>query len=135
MGLNILAHLGDMQAAFPMTVVAVNRSFLQKKRGLVKQFMADYSEAIYRLMQSKETGINIFKKHLKQQDTKILQATYDDIAGKFSFPPRMNRQGLGNAAELVSKDGMGDANLSQFVDETVIDELEREGFFESLKKK
>ena len=26
-------------------------------------------------------------------------------------------------------------NLSQFVDETVIDELEREGFFESLKKK
>ena len=92
MGLNILAHLGDMQGTFPMTVVAVNRSFLQKKRGLVKQFMADYSEAIYRLMQSKETGINIFKKHLKQQDTKILQATYDDIAGKFSFPPRMNRQ-------------------------------------------
>ena len=97
--------------------------------------MAGYSEAIYRLMQSKETGINIFKKHLKQQDTKILEATYDDIAGKFSFPPRMNRQGLRNAAELVSKDGMGDFNLSQFVDETVIDELEREGFFESLKKK
>jgi hypothetical protein len=38
------------------------------------------------------------------------------------------------SAELVSKDGMGDLNWSQFVDETVIDELEREGFFESLKK-
>jgi len=134
LGLNIVAHLGDMQAAFPMTVVAVNRSFLQKKRSIAKQFMAGYSEAIYRLMQSKETGINIFKKHLKQQDTKILQATYDDIAGKFSFP-RMNRQGLRNAAELVSKDEMGDFNLSQFVDEKVIDELEREGFFESLDKK
>ena len=47
----------------------------------------------------------------------------------------MNRQGLGNAAELVSRDGMRDFNLSQFVDETVIDELEREGFFESLEKK
>jgi hypothetical protein len=46
----------------------------------------------------------------------------------------MNRQGLRNAAELVSKNGIEDANLSQFVDETVIDELEREGFFESLKK-
>jgi len=135
LGLNVLAHLGDMQAAFPMTVVAVNRSFLQKKRGVVKQFMAGYSESIYHLMQSKETGINIYKKYLKQQDAKILEATYDDIAGKFSFPPRMNRQGLRNAADLVSKDGMGDLNLSQFVDETVIDELEREGFFESLKKK
>ena len=29
---------------------------------------------------------------------------------------------------------MGDLNLSQFVDETVIDELEREGFFRSLEK-
>ena len=135
LGLNVLAHLGDMQAAFPMTVVAVNRGFLQKKRGVVKQFMAGYSEAIYRLMQSKDTGISIYKKYLKQQDAKILEATYDDIAGKFSFPPRMNRQGLRNAAELVSKDGIGDLNLSQFVDETVIDELEREGFFESLKKK
>jgi ABC-type nitrate/sulfonate/bicarbonate transport system substrate-binding protein len=66
LGLNIVAHLGDMQAAFPMTVVAVNRSFLQKKRSIAKQFMAGYSEAIYRLMQSKETGIDIYKKHLKQ---------------------------------------------------------------------
>src|SRR5262249_33434548 len=128
LGLNVLAHLGDMQAAFPMTVVAVNRSFLQKKRGVVKQFMAGFSRAIYRLMQSKETGINIYKKHLKQQDTRILEATYNDIAGKFSFPPRINRQGLRNAAELVSRSGIEDANLSQLVDETVIDELEREGF-------
>jgi hypothetical protein len=30
---------------------------------------------------------------------------------------------------------MGDLKLSQFIDETLIDELEREGFFESLKKK
>jgi ABC-type nitrate/sulfonate/bicarbonate transport system substrate-binding protein len=135
LGLNVLAHLGDMQAAFPMTVVAVNRSFLQKQRGVVKRFMAGYSEAIYRLMQSKETGISIYKKYLKQQDANILEATYDDIAGKFSFPPRINRQGLRNAAELVAKDGTKDLNLNQFVDETVIDELEREGFFESLKKK
>ena len=103
LGLNVLTHLGDMQAAFPMTVVAVNRAFLQKKQGVVKQFMAGYSEAIYRLMQSKETGIGIYKKYLKQQDAKILEATYDDIAGKFSFPPRINRLGLRNAAELVSR--------------------------------
>ncbi len=135
LGLNILAHLGDMQAAFPMTVVAVNRGFLQKKRAVVKQFMAGYSEAIYRLMQSKDTGTHIYKKYLKQQDAKSLDATYDDIAGKFSFPPRLNRQGLRNAVELVSKDGIGDFNAGQFVDETVIDELEREGFFESIKRK
>lgn len=136
LGLNVLAHLGDMQAAFPMTVVAVNRGFLEKKRSVVKQFMAGYSEAIYRLMQSKDSGVIIYRKYLKQQDAKILEATYDDIAGKFSFPPRINREGLRNAVDLVSTaPAKGDFNISQFVDETVIDELEKEGFFDSLKKK
>jgi ABC-type nitrate/sulfonate/bicarbonate transport system substrate-binding protein len=135
LGLNVLAHLGDMQAAFPMTVVTVSRGFLEKKRGVVKQFMAGYSEAIYRLMHSKDTGISLYKKYLKQPDNKILEATYDDIAGKFSFPPRLSRPGLRNAAELVSKDGTGNLNLDLLVDESVIDELEREGFFDSLKKK
>jgi hypothetical protein len=32
-----------------------------------KQFMAGYSGAIYRLMQSKDTGISIYKKYLTQQ--------------------------------------------------------------------
>ncbi|MBI4523368.1 MAG: ABC transporter substrate-binding protein [Deltaproteobacteria bacterium] len=138
LGFNVLAHMGDMQTSFPMTVVAVNRSFLEKKRPVVKQFLAGYSEAIYRLMQSKELGNRIYRKYLKQEDARILEATYEDIAGKFSFPPRINQEGLRNAAELAAKGGAtarGDFNIHQFVDETVIDELEREGFFEGLRKK
>ena len=77
---------------------------------MVKQFMAGYSEAIYRLMQSKETGISIYKKYLKQQDAKILRRPMMILPANLSFPPRINRLGLRNAAELVSKDGMGDLN-------------------------
>ena len=32
LGLNVLAHLGDMQAAFPMTVVAVNAPSCRRNR-------------------------------------------------------------------------------------------------------
>jgi len=31
--------------------------------------------------------IGVYRKYLKQQDNKISEETYDDIAGKFSFPP------------------------------------------------
>lgn len=137
MGFNILAHMGDMQAFFPMTVVVVNRSFLEKKRGVVKQFIKGYSEAIYQLMNSKEVGIYILKKYLKQQDLKVLEETYDDIAGKFSFPPRVNRDGMRSALDMVLKGGVSakvDAGIEQFIDETVIDELEREGLFNAIRK-
>jgi len=42
MGINILADMGDMKTAFPITVVVVNRAFLGQKRSVVKQFMAGY---------------------------------------------------------------------------------------------
>jgi ABC-type nitrate/sulfonate/bicarbonate transport system substrate-binding protein len=137
MGFNILANMADMQAAFPMTVVSVNRAFLDKKRSVVKQFMAGYSEAIYRLMHSKDLGVNIYRKYLKQDDKKILEETYDDIAGKFSFPPHVNRDGIRNTLELVFKgpaSAKADVNISQFMDETILDELEKEGFYNSLRK-
>jgi len=137
MGFNILAHMGDMKAAFPMTVTVVNRTFLEKKRSVVKQFMAGYSEAIYRLMNSKDVGLKIYRKYLKQEDRKVLEETYDDIAGKFSFPPRVNRDGIRNTLDLVFKgpsSAKADVNIDQFMDETILDDLEKEGFFKSLQK-
>lgn len=137
MGFAILANMGDMQAAFPMTVVVVNRTYLKTNRSIVKRFMAGYSEAIYRLMNSKELGVKIYRKYLKEENKDILAATYDDIAGKFSFPPRVNRNGIRNSLDLVFKGSAkakADINVNQFVDESVLDELQREGFFKSLQK-
>ena len=138
MGFNILAHMGDMRSAFPQTVVSVNRAFLRKRRDVVKQFIKGYSEAIYTLMQSKEVGIKVYRKHLRQQDVKVLEDTYDDIAGKFSFPPRVNREGIRIAWDFVALEFPGtksDLNPEQLIDESVIDELEKEGFFKSLRSK
>ena len=138
MGFHILAHMGDMRSAFPQTVVSVNRAFLRKRRDLVKQFIKGYSEAIYTLMQSKEVGIKVYRKNLRQQDVRVLEDTYDDIAGKFSFPPRINREGLRSAWDFVALEFPGarsDLTPEPLVDESVIDELEKEGFFKSLKSK
>ena len=63
----------------------------------------------------------------------MLDATYDYFAPKFSFPPRIERDGIRNALELVGdrdREARGEINIEQFIDERVIHELEREGFFE-----
>jgi ABC-type nitrate/sulfonate/bicarbonate transport system substrate-binding protein len=139
MGFTTLTHMGDMQAFFPMTVVAVTKDFLDKKRGMVKRFLKGYSEAIYRLMHSRNAMIGIYRKYLKQQDNKILAETYDDIAGKFSFPPRVNREGMRNTLQLINPMGGGKpsdpVDINQFIDESVLDELEKEGFFDAIGTK
>jgi len=136
LGMNILAHLSDLKAAFPQTVMTVRRSFLERNRDTVKRFVRAYSEAIYVFKNDKAKALTVYANRLKQQDSKVLDATYDYFAPKFSFPPRIERDGIRNALQLVSdrdREAKGEINLEQFVDESVIDELEREGFFKKLR--
>jgi len=136
MGMNFLANLSDLSASFPNTVITVRRSFLEKNRETVKRFVRAYSEAIYRFKVDKERTMAVYAKRLKQQDPKIVEATHQYYAPRFSYPPRFDRGGVRNALELISQrnpEAKGDINVEQFIDESVIDELEREGFFKKLR--
>ena len=135
-GLTILANLGDLNASFPQTLIMVRRSFLANKRETVKRFVRAYSEAIYEFKTNKERAIKVYASRLKQKDQTILEETHDFFGPKFSFPPRVDRGGIQNALELVrqSTEVKGEINLAQFVDESLIDELDKEGFFKKLSE-
>lgn len=136
MGMNVLANLGDLKASFPQTVIMTRRSFLEKNRETVKRFVRSYSEAIHIFKTDKPKGMAVYTKWLKQADPKVIEATYDYFAPKFSFPPRIERDGVRNALELVGdrdRDTNRGVDVGQFIDESVVDELEREGFFKKLR--
>ena len=79
----------------------------------------------------------VYSRRLKQKDPRVVEETYNYFAGKFSLPPRVGRDGMLNALSLISERTPGvkaEANLEQFVDESVIDELEKEGFFTKLAR-
>jgi len=135
-GLTILANLGDLSASFPQTLIMVRRSFLASKRDTVKRFLRAYSESIHEFKTNKERGMKVYANRLKQKDQTILEDTLAFYGPKFSFPPRVDRGGIQNAVELVrqSAEVKGEINLGQFVDESVIDELESEGFFKKLSE-
>jgi len=133
-GLRILANLSDLNASFPQTLIMVRRSFMTSKRDTVKRFVRAYSEGIYEFKTQKEKAIKVYADRLKQKDLNVLNETYSYYGQKFSFPPRIDRGGLNNALDLVRQTGdvMGEVNLAQFIDETTIDELEREGFYKKF---
>jgi NitT/TauT family transport system substrate-binding protein len=136
MGMTVLANLSDLKASFPQTVMTTRRSFLEKNRDTVKRFVRAYSEAVHIFKTDKAKGMAVYTKWLKQPDAKIIEATYDYFAPRFSFPPRIDRDGIRNALELVGdrdREAKGDINIEQFLDESLLDELEREGFFKKLR--
>ena len=133
--LNILAQLTDLKASFPQTVIAVRRSFLDKNRETVKKFMRAYSEAIYLFKSNKQRVLSVYRDRLKQQDANVIEETYNYFAPKFSFPARVDPDGRRNVVEQVAQrepEARRPSNSDRFVDESIIDDLEKEGFFKRL---
>ncbi len=139
MGMNVLAHMSEMKtAAYPMNAIVVRRSFLEKNRDAVKRFQQAYAEATYQFMNNKDKGLAVLAKRLQQRNPKAVEETYQYFASSFSFPTRVLQQGLRNTLEMIAQRTPGakaDTNLGKYLDESTIDELEREGFFKRLAER
>jgi len=138
LGMRVLADIPDLMPSFPDKVVTVRRSFLLKERDTVKRFLQAISEGIYQFNTNKEKGLTVYAKHLRTRDSKVLEENYSIYAGVFPLPPRVGREGLRNVVELILQRTPGakaDMDLGRFLDESVIDELEKEGFFKKFGAK
>jgi ABC-type nitrate/sulfonate/bicarbonate transport system substrate-binding protein len=137
LGLNVLADFSDMQAAYPASFISVRRGFLKDNRETVKRFIRAYSEGIYEMKTNKEKGTKVYANRLRQQEPKIVEGTYNYFAPKFSFPPRVDPEGLRNALRFIAERtpaAAAEGNLERIYDPSLLNELEKEGFFSKLAR-
>jgi ABC-type nitrate/sulfonate/bicarbonate transport system substrate-binding protein len=129
----------DLKAAyFPMNAIATRRSFMEKNRELVKRFLQAYAEGIHQFMTNKERGIAMLTSRMKQKNPAVVEETYQYFASSFSSPPRMSHEGMRAAIDMLqqrSPEAKFDTNIGRYVDERLLDELEKEGFFKRISGK
>jgi NitT/TauT family transport system substrate-binding protein len=136
MGLPTLAHMTELKAAhFPMNAIATRRSFMDKNREVIKRFLRAYAEGIHQFMTNKDKGIALLTQRMKQKNPAVVEATYQYFASSFSSPPRMSHDGMRAAIDMLqqrSPDTKFETNTGKYVDERLMDELEKEGFFRKM---
>jgi len=136
MGLPTLANMTELKAAyFPMNAVATRRSFLEKNREVTKRFLQAYAEGIHEFMTNKNKGMAMLTQRMKQKNPAVVEETYQYFNSMFSSPPRMSQEGMRAAIDMLqqrSPETKFDPNVSKYVDERLMDELEKEGFFKRM---
>jgi NitT/TauT family transport system substrate-binding protein len=135
LGMRVLADIPDLVPNFPDKVITMRRSFVQKERETAKRFLQAVSEAIYQVSISAEKGTSVLRKRLAVKDPKIIEENYNVYGRIFAFPPRVGRKGLEGVLEQVQLQTgapKADFEVERFLDESIIDELEREGFFKKI---
>src|SRR5262249_43213016 len=114
------------------------RSFLEKNREVVKRFLQAYSEGLYQFITNKEKAVADYKQRMKQKNTPLFEEAYQYFGPVFSFPPRVSPERLLVVLESLAQRPSAtklEANLDKYVDERLLDELEREGLFTKLSDK
>jgi NitT/TauT family transport system substrate-binding protein len=129
LGMNVLADIGDFNA-YPNTSLLLTRSFIEKQRPLAKNLLRSQIEAIHYVRTNREGSIKILKKYLRVDDSEAIDATYDFFARRTELPPRPNLEGI---RSILTEMGAPQRAPGDFVDLSLLDEIEREGFLQRLR--
>jgi ABC-type nitrate/sulfonate/bicarbonate transport system substrate-binding protein len=128
LGMNLLADIGDF-GFYTNTSNIVTRSYLQQNRAAIKGFIKGQIEGMHYVKTNKEGSLKILRKHLQVTDVEAIEGTYEFFAKRLPRSPRTELEGIKNI--LVSIDA-ADKNPADFIDMSLIDEIEREGFIKKL---
>ena len=128
-GMNVLADIGEF-SAYPNTSVTLTRAFIEKQRPLAKNLLRSEIESIHYIRTNREGSIKILKKYLRVDDAEAIEATYDFFSRRTDAVPRTNLEGLKN---ILREMNAAQRNPSEFVDMSLLDELEKEGFMQRFR--
>jgi NitT/TauT family transport system substrate-binding protein len=133
-GYRVLADMGDMSANFPQSTLNVQGSFLKENRDIVKRFLRSYAEAIHVIKTQRDKTMGIFAKRMRIDDPETVKSTYEYFAPRFSFPPRVDMAGVRDTLNFYAEQNPDFKNhrAEEFVDPSLMDELEKEGFFKKM---
>lgn len=128
MGMNVLADIGDF-GFYTNTSNIVTRSYLKQNRAAIKGFIKGQIEGMHYVKTNKEGSLKILRKHLQITDSEAVEGTYDFFAKRLARSPRTELEGIKNILNSIEA---GQKNPADFVDMSLIDEIEKEGFVQKL---
>jgi ABC-type nitrate/sulfonate/bicarbonate transport system substrate-binding protein len=132
LGLRPLYDLVGSGIQYPINQITTRQSFINSHRDTVKNFMRAFTAGLARFRTDREFGTRVLAKNLRESDSKILQETYDFWLKVFPKIPNPGPEDATVFLEMMQIKEQRD--WRDFVDTSVMDELQREGFLTSIYK-
>ena len=116
---------------------ATTRTFIRNQRATVLSALRAYVESIYYISKNKDETKRITAKYMRTNDQDVLDATYDWFVKRVSKRPYPTLKGIQFLLDdLAPKLPQAkNAKPEQFVDLSLLQQLEKEGYFAEMAKK
>ena len=116
---------------------ATSRSFIRSNREIALSALKGYVEALFYIPRNREETRRITAKYMRTTDPEVLDATYDWFVKRVSKKPYPTLKGIQYLLDEVASKlpNAKSAKPEQFVDLSLLQQLEREGFFTEMAKR
>src|SRR5262245_43127448 len=128
----ILVRLIDMGIPYSMNMIAVQREYYRRNPLAVENIMRAYIDGIAFMNRQKEPALRIIAKYSRLTDPKMIEQHYSDSVTYLDHIPRAEPEAVQTILEFMGKRG---AAAETFQDNSIIEKLAREGFFDRLYPK
>jgi NitT/TauT family transport system substrate-binding protein len=128
----ILIRLVDMGVPYSMNMLAVQRDYLRRNPDAVEKMIRAYAEGLAFMRRDKERALKIITKYGRLNDAKLIDQFYDDAMTYLDLVPRAEPEAVQTILEFIGKKN---TPVDTFQDNTIVEKLTREGFFDKLFKK
>jgi NitT/TauT family transport system substrate-binding protein len=132
MGFQILIDLRKLPLTYSTQGIVVSNNFLRAQRSTVKRFLRVYIEGIKIFKTDKEYSMETLGRYIKTSDREILSKTYDVYRDAWESVPLMRRAGIQQALDSIPEAKSVKLNLDNLIDNSLIHELEKDGFLAEL---
>jgi LysM repeat protein len=136
-GFPMLADLQMLGLEYQHTSVATTRNLIKSKPDLVRDFMRAFVEGIHYAKTHRKETLQVLAKYLRTDDKEVLEDMYESIV--LTLVPEKPYPTLKGIQIILRELGVKDplarsANPEQFVDLSIIQELDRSGFMDRIYK-
>jgi NitT/TauT family transport system substrate-binding protein len=135
LGMRELVNFGAIGVEDINGTVITTRSYVAHNRDTALRFLRAFTRGMHRYRTDKEFSKKVLGKYGKINDDEILEGTWQDYAPTLQKSPRPSLKGV---QFLIENQFQGKKPLpkpEQFVDTSLVEQLEKSGFVDSVNKK
>ena len=134
LGMRELVKFADLGFEDVNGTVITTKSFVAQQRDTAMRFMRGFIRGMHRYRTDKEYSKRVLGKYGKITDDELLEGTWQDYAPTLQKIPRPSMKAIQFMVENQFKDKTPLPKPESFVDNSLVDQLERSGFIDSVYK-
>ena len=134
MGYHVTIDLSQLPIYYPVNGVITSKKFLASNRDMVRGFLRAWVEGIKIFKTDKDQSLRVLAKYLKIQDREVLEKSHEIYRPVYKKIPYGDRRAVKFALEQMTKEipEAAKLNADDFIDNSVLSELEKNGFIDQL---